>query len=348
MCEFIFVESNENRGILFDSYKEYIDLLYKFIISLKTIVTKSDLDKTDNSKLEKDFSNLKKKIKSDLKPLMVSNDKVEEYEKKIKDSNKFLYKSLYSLSTIKKELSNSKNNSFDNYIEIVEKYLLDLFNLVDQDLNILTLLKVIYVKNNINESTDVRQMFFESLTDEFSSVYNITEEEEPEEEIELSDEDPVDDRKNVKDPKKEIEEEKNGTNRKRLYIAFIQFAKRKDNRNVFSSIFDTNAFDETFSFIPDSIRYFYRMANPIICVVDDLVFFSLNEIKQANENNNQKSKYLILAHSPTYEVCIDLDNEKMYKGVIKNNNLIIHEMLDRSFDLWLQGLIGNTDFLNWK
>lgn len=347
MDESIFIESNENRGILFDGYKDYIDSIYKFIISFKAVISKEE-DKSQLDKLDKVFKELKKKIKTDLKPKMVSNNDIEEYEKKIKDANKFLYKSLYNLSSIKKELINKNNSTFNSYVDTIEKYLLDLFNLVDQDLNILTLLKVIYVRNNINESTNIRQMFFENLNDEFSTVYNLTEEEETEEQIEDLNEDPIKDRSKVKDPKKAIEEEKNGTNRKRLYIAFIQFAKRKDSRNLFSSIFDTNAFDETFSFIPESIRYFYRMANPIICVIDDLIFFSLNEIKKANENNNQKSKYLILAHSPTYEICIDLDNEKMYKGVIKNNNLIIHEMLDKSFDLWLQGLIGNTDFLNWK
>ena len=162
-------------------------------------------------------------------------------------------------------------------------------------------------------------------------------------------EDPLDDRKDVDDPSKSIEDEKNGKNRKRLYVAFIQHAKRRNKRNVFSSIFDSNCFDDVFSFIPESLRYFYRMANPVLCVIDDIVIFSLNELKKANAKNNQKQKYLIIASTTDYDViCIQLSNGKIFNAKIKDDKLVVGSQIAVSFDKWIQKLIGNVDFLNWK
>ena len=192
------------------------------------------------------------------------------------------------------------------------------------------------------------QSFFNDLRDEFSDDYFYLESAEIDEDDYNGTNDPLDNKDKVSDPKKDIEEEKNGKNRKRLYYAFINYAKKQNDKNLFSSIYDPDAFQVEFSFIPESIRYFYRMANPVICIFDDLTFFSLNEIKEANKNNPQRLNYLVIASSDDYSVVISLKDEKIYKATLNKNDFKVLEVLAKSFDLWIQGLIGNTDFLNWE
>ena len=91
------------------------------------------------------------------------------------------------------------------------------------------------------------------------------------------------------------------------------------------------------------------MANPVLCVIDDIVIFSLNELKKANAKNNQKQKYLIIASTTDYDViCIQLDNGKIFNAKIKDDKLVVGSQIAVSFDKWIQKLIGNVDFLNWK
>ena len=51
------------------------------------------------------------------------------------------------------------------------------------------------------------------------------------------------------------ESKKNGTNRKKLYFKFVDWAKEKNQRNVFGNIFEWKAFTEKYPFMPMEMRY---------------------------------------------------------------------------------------------
>lgn len=374
----IFVESNENLGLLFNSYLKQIESTIKFIDLLK-----ESIDKLNDNPLEKidyikdKLNDYKKLMNFKPKPEPIEVSKLKVIDNQVKKAKSNLLKALNDLSKCKKALSFLKVFNFNNdkifikniknendyqiindnlrslsfCIDYTEKYLLDLLNLTDQDNNILMILDVMYAKNHILERTNPMnrmQSFFNDLRDEFSDDYFYLESAEIDEDDYNGTNDPLDNKDKVSDPKKDIEEEKNGKNRKRLYYAFINYAKKQNDKNLFSSIYDPDAFQVEFSFIPESIRYFYRMANPVICIFDDLTFFSLNEIKEANKNNPQRLNYLVIASSDDYSVVISLKDEKIYKATLNKNDFKVLEVLDKSFDLWIQGLIGNTDFLNWE
>ena len=97
-------------------------------------------------------------------------------------------------------------------------------------------------------------------------------------------------------PKKE---DKNGVKRKNLYIAFIEYCKKLNPKNTFSSLFDKDIFKERYSFIPYEMRYFYRLANPMSCIIpviqfESVSFFEDSGIKQAldqiKKNNKSESE----------------------------------------------------------
>ena len=100
----------------------------------------------------------------------------------------------------------------------------------------------------------------------------------------------------MSEPKKTdaAEANKNGVRRKKLYIAFIEWCKEFNPKNVFGSIFDKDAFTVTYPFVPNEMRYFYRLANPVLCVLSgQLTFFQVSELKNIN-TKNQTYSHLIL------------------------------------------------------
>ena len=100
-------------------------------------------------------------------------------------------------------------------------------------------------------------------------------------------------------PKKE---DKNGVKRKNLYIAFIEYCKKLNPKNTFSSLFDKDIFKERYSFIPHEMRYFYRLANPMSCIIPVIQFESvsffedtgiqqaLDQIKKNNKSESEDSE----------------------------------------------------------
>ncbi|MDE7346958.1 MAG: transglutaminase-like domain-containing protein, partial [Muribaculaceae bacterium] len=79
------------------------------------------------------------------------------------------------------------------------------------------------------------------------------------------------------------ESPKNGVRRKNLYIAFIEWCKKYNDKNTFGSIFDEDVFKVSYPFIPHEMRYFYRLANPMMCVLaGDLTFFPVAELRTLN------------------------------------------------------------------
>lgn len=365
MADSDLIPSGNKIGLLYHSYKRNFDLLAGFIRDISGQL--NDFLKRKDSSAELDILDIVKGFKTStkitLKPVSVKIAAIDKMFGILKRKRTELDKLLIKLSEFKKRMTfgfgifgawnvsqkfipktadpnqyrvlNTNIRNLNYAIDWAEKILMDLFNYVDQDFNLLTIIERMYVKTKIYESTEETSLEYRYLTEAY--LY-----EEAEEEKEKKD------KKEIKDPSKQIENEKNGVNRKRLYVSFIEFAKKENAKNLFSSIFDSNAFEHTFAFMPDDVRYFYRMANPVICVIGDLVFFSLNEIKRVNEKNNMFPKYIVFASTDNYQVVLNLTNKKIYKAVLEKNQLVLKDMLDKSFDLYLQNLIGTRDFLGGK
>lgn len=158
-----------------------------------------------------------------------------------------------------------------------------------------------------------------------------------------------DDQTDASMPKKTDADElnKNGVNRKKLYIAFIEWCKEYNNKNVFGSIFDKDAFKVTYPFVPEEMRYFYRLANPILCVLaDELTFFQVSELKKLNTGNPKMNELLIFAATPNDLRVFNTSDKKVYRGTEENGDLKLNEVLANSFDLYIQNMINKGDILN--
>ena len=145
------------------------------------------------------------------------------------------------------------------------------------------------------------------------------------------------------------EENKNGVRRKKLYIAFIEWAKSYNQKNTFGSIFDKDAFDVTYPFVPHEMRYFYRLANPILCVLSgSLTFFQVSELRKLNTNNPDMKDALIFAATENEYRVFSTRDKKVYVGVDKEDGsgIAFTKCLADSFDLYIQNMIDQGDILN--
>lgn len=153
----------------------------------------------------------------------------------------------------------------------------------------------------------------------------------------------------LSEPKKVdvAESNKNGVNRKKLYIAFIEWCKEYNSKNTFGSIFDKDAFRITYSFVPNEMRYFYRLANPILCVLGgQLTFFQVSELKKLNSKNSKFSELMIFAATPNDMRVFNTKDKRVYKGTEENGELKLNEVLGETFDLYIQNMIKKGDILN--
>lgn len=154
---------------------------------------------------------------------------------------------------------------------------------------------------------------------------------------------------NLSEPKKvdKAESDKNGVRRKKLYIAFIEWCKAYNNKNVFGSIFDKDAFKITYPFIPNEMRYFYRLANPILCILGgQLTFFQASELRKLNSSNPKINELLIFAATPTDMRVFNNNDKKIYRGVEEDGQLKLSEVLGTTFDEYIQNMINQGDILN--
>ena len=143
--------------------------------------------------------------------------------------------------------------------------------------------------------------------------------------------------------------DKNGVNRKKLYIEFIEYAKAYNQKNSFGSLFDKDIFRVTYPFIPEELRFFYRISNPILCVLEnDLTFFQVSELKKINQKNHELTKMIIFAATPTELVVFNRQDKKVYKGLEEMNKIVLKEVLGNTFDLYIQNMIKKGDILNGK
>ena len=105
----------------------------------------------------------------------------------------------------------------------------------------------------------------------------------------------------------------------------------------------------TYPFIPEELRFFYRIANPILCVLEnDLTFFQVSELKKINQKNHELTKMIIFAATPTELVVFNRQDKKVYKGLEEMNKIVLKEVLGNTFDLYIQNMIKKGDILNGK
>ena len=145
------------------------------------------------------------------------------------------------------------------------------------------------------------------------------------------------------------ESDKNGVNRKKLYIAFIEWAKSYNARNTFGSLFDKDVFDVTYPFVPHEMRYFYRLANPILCVLSGkLTFFQVSELRKLNADNPDMKDALIFAATENDYRAFSTRDKRVYLAVDKSDGSGIQftRALADSFDLYIQNMIGKGDILH--
>lgn len=145
------------------------------------------------------------------------------------------------------------------------------------------------------------------------------------------------------------ETDKNGVNRKKLYIAFIEWAKSYNARNTFGSLFDKDVFDVTYPFVPHEMRYFYRLANPILCVLSGkLTFFQVSELRKLNADNPDMKDALIFAATEDDYRAFSTRDKRVYLAVDKpdGSGIQFTRALADSFDLYIQNMIGKGDILH--
>lgn len=139
---------------------------------------------------------------------------------------------------------------------------------------------------------------------------------------------------------------RNGNRRKRLYVIFKEWAKEQNSKNEFKREFDPDVFKKQYDFVPGTMRYFYRWANPLLCVVkDNLAFFQLSELKKLNQHVDLKEHMIFAATEETIYVLQKSDNT-VHQAILQDDTLVLQEQVGDSFDEWLQDLVGRGDILH--
>lgn len=143
------------------------------------------------------------------------------------------------------------------------------------------------------------------------------------------------------------ESDKNGVRRKKLYIAFIEWAKEYNPKNIFGSIFDKDVFQTVYPFVPNEMRYFYRLANPMLCVLaGNLTFFSAGELKKLNAKNSRLSEFMIFAATDEDLRVFNNKDKKIYRALEENGMIKLDIVLGETFDTYIQNMINQGDILN--
>lgn len=179
----IFVESNEDMGLLYNSYIDLIDDTDDFLEIVSSNIKKLNQSPAEiDLELEDDINTFREKIlaekipdpidlgdikgiKSDLKGAKNKVDKI--LSKYVKEKDKIAYGGNYLRAILVKPKVYHKEIDPEAYERInrnirlvnlgmdwVEKALIDISNMIDQDANILTIVDKVYNKHHIYESID--------------------------------------------------------------------------------------------------------------------------------------------------------------------------------------------------
>ena len=179
----IFIESSENLGVVFDSYKKLGPDTEAFLDKIEDAVEELN-KKADEAKinLKGDISSYKTALGCSKTPEPIDIRKVKPLKNQIKQfrtklegmlnrlariKDKVAYGGNYIRAIIKRPKVYGHNMDDEKYdktngnirevnraIDWVEKAMIDLFNLVDQDINILTIVDKIYASNHIFEGAE--------------------------------------------------------------------------------------------------------------------------------------------------------------------------------------------------
>ena len=143
------------------------------------------------------------------------------------------------------------------------------------------------------------------------------------------------------------EKDKNGVRRKKLYIAFIEWCKEYNSKNTFGSVFDKDIFHNVYPFVPEEMRYFYRLANPILCVLAaDLTFFQVSELRSINKKNKHLDKIMIFAATPDNLRVFNKEDKQIYLATEEDGEIILGDVIGVTFDTYIQNMIKKGDILN--
>jgi len=252
----LFMESNENIGILFNSYKERQVSIKNFLglVEEKISILLKDPVST-NINIDNDIENFKLSMKDELVPEPININDISVLKKDIQKYRSEIDVILRKFSGLKKKISFGgnwyrfainrpkvylKDIDNDNHSQIndnirrinraldwIENSLISLYNLIDQDLNILNVVNIVYNKHHIYESASIDE--FDLLNE------NIEESKEEVPEPPSIEDKPEEEPKKESLPKQtdKAESNKNGVRRKQLYIAFIEWCKEYNSKNTF-------------------------------------------------------------------------------------------------------------------
>lgn len=177
----IFQESNEDLGLMYKSYKPLANVVNSFLDELISNIATLNKEGTNaNINLSNQIKAFKKDIGISMEPKAINIKEIDKYKSDIKSFQKEIKSILSKYIKARDSISyggnlfrsvimkpkvynnNLNDEAFDNVnrsirsiaraMDWVEKSILDLYNLADQDLNILTLVDSCYVKHHIYES----------------------------------------------------------------------------------------------------------------------------------------------------------------------------------------------------
>lgn len=181
--ESIFVESAEDKGVLYKSYKPLLGYINAFLTIISDCVDElnSDPDKVKINLGDK-IDQFKKDIAIKPEPGPIVISKINRQIKTIKDYRSNIDKSLKAYADLKNKISYGGNifrsilhrpkvldNSIDperydlinnnirnvnRAMDWIEKCFIDLYNFVDQDLDILNIINRVYIKQHIYEGVN--------------------------------------------------------------------------------------------------------------------------------------------------------------------------------------------------
>lgn len=201
--ESIFVESNEDMGILYRSYYPLVGITSDFLNTVADhikILLKDPLQKNFN--LNPQIEEFKSKTQISFSPDSINPSAIRQTFRDLKRCNQDLegilgryvklkdniaYGGNYMRAIIKKPKVYSKTTNYEDLDRInnnirhvnramdwIEKVIIDLFNLNDQDRNILEIVNKIYIKKHIYESSQDPDDYSTTYTEAFnkkSSAY---------------------------------------------------------------------------------------------------------------------------------------------------------------------------------